>query len=358
MKSIPDKVVVVGADYHGEWAKDVSITFKERGIESELIYTNTLFGRRDSSMDVSSRAFMERIKEFFRVHARFFFDFIKETRRRKSEFSLMQKIREIEAPDKKIWVLFIWTPPGVFLLKSLKKRNDITLILWQGEEPGRNIRWGPSFPYFDHIFSVDEEWIPLFREDVQKKMTFLPLSSSASKFFPLKQEERESRFSSDIAFVGFYRPERAEVLAVLKEHDIKIYGYWWESGMGEFPWIKDKYGGPLSNEDANQAFNGGKIQIGRLPTPIAYANTVTQRVFDVALAKNFQLSAYSLAIEKMFGDSVPMFRDKEELRTLVDHYLTHPHERQRLAEISYDIALKEHTYKSRVEAIINTMASK
>lgn len=349
------QVIVVGADYHGEWAKDVTLAFRAVGMGAELVYTNTLFGGLNSASSVKGRAFLETIKEFFRQHARFFFDFIKGVRRQMAERSLLKKIASFHKPGEKLLVLFIWTPPGETILKYLKKRGGITLMMWEGEIPLGHPGWIPSFPYFDHIFSVDEEWIPLFEKEVQGRTTYLPLSSSPTKYFPLKNEGKDGRFASDIAFVGYYRPERAETLSVLKDRDIKIYGYWWETGMEAFPWLKEKYGGPLSNEDANQAFNEGKIQIGRLHSPVPYGNTITQRVFDIALAGNFQLSGYSAAIEKIFGKSVVMFHNGEELKKLVDYYLAHPEERQRLAGEAHAIALKDHAYASRIKTIIETL---
>jgi spore maturation protein CgeB len=345
------QVIVVGADWHGEWAKDVYLAFRASGADAEIIYTNTLFGGMGSSK-VAAKARVEIIKQFFRQHTPSLFDFVREVRRWMSERTVLKKIASFHKPGHKLLVLFIWTPPGVSLLKALRTNKEVALVLWQGEAPSRNAQWARSFPYFHHIFSVDEEWLPLFDKEIQRKTTYLPLSSSSTTHFPLPKEAQDQRFISDIAFVGHYRPERAEKLSALKDNNLKIYGYWWEAGVGQFPWLQEKYCGPVSDKDANQVFNGGKIQIGRLSTPIAYGNTITQRVFDAALAGSFQLSEYSLAIEKIFGKSVVMFRDGKELKKLADYYLLHAGERQRLAAQAHAIALKDHTYASRIKTIM------
>ncbi len=345
------QVIVVGADWHGEWAKDVYLAFRESGADAEIIYTNTLFGGMGSSK-VAAKARVEIIKQFFRKRMPSLFDFVREARRRMSERTVLKKIASFHKPGRKLLVLFIWTPPGVSLLKALGANKEIALVLWQGEAPSRNAQWPLSFPYFHHVFSVDEEWLPLFDEETRKKATYLPLSSSSATHFPLSREAQDQKFVSDIAFVGHYRPERAEKLSALKDNDLKIYGYWWEAGASQFPWLKEKYCGPVSDKDANQVFNGGKIQIGRLSTPVAYGNTITQRVFDAALAGSFQLSEYSPAIEKIFGKSVVMFRDGKELKKLADYYLLHAEERQRLAAQAHAIALKDHTYASRTKTIM------
>ncbi len=344
------KAIIVGADWYGEWAKDVLSAFREIGLDADIIYTNTVFGRGSGSNDVAARANLEKFKDFFRNHARFFFDLVKKIRRKLAERALARRIKSLYDPREEMLVLFVWTPPSAGLLKSLSKKNKIKLILWQGEAPPRNPAWAPSFPFFHHIFSVDEEWLPLFSGQIQGKLSYLPLASNPAKFYPL--EGKEDKFSSDIVFIGHYAPERAQALSVLADRDLKIYGYGWEKGINRFPWLADKYRGPISNEDANLAFNNGKIQIGRLSVPVPYGNTVTQRVFDAALAKNFQLSEYSEAIERIFGDSVVMFRDARDLRKLADHYLARPEERRRLAEKAHDIAIKDHTYANRVQEIL------
>jgi hypothetical protein len=351
------KVIIVGADYHGDWAKDTYLALRDLGVDTDLVFTNTLVKGTDNNTDVTKRAQLEKIKRFFRNHARFIFNLVKEQRRRMSEREIVRQIKFSYAPGKKLFVVFLWTPPRVVLLRTLKKIQGITLVLWQGESPTLDANWPPTFPYFDHFLSVGEEWLELLPEEVKKKARFLPLASSPEKFFPLKEKMKDEKFASDIAFVGYYRPRRAEMLSGLKDYDLKIYGYWWENGMKEFPWVKEKYFGPLSNEDANRVFNGGKIEIGRSPTEpeFPYSISITQRPFDISLAGNFQLSGYAPAMEKIFGDSVPMFHNDEELKKMVDYYLSHPEEREHLAAKAHTIVLNGHTYAHRAKALVEIL---
>src|ERR1700685_4239608 len=98
------QVIILGADYHGEWAKDVCIAFNQAGMKAELIYTNTLFGGMNSASSVQGRKFLETIKQFFRNHARFFFDYVKEVRRTMSEKVLLKKIASFHKPGEKLLV--------------------------------------------------------------------------------------------------------------------------------------------------------------------------------------------------------------------------------------------------------------
>jgi len=352
-----DHVIVIGPDYHGDWPKDVYLALQDAGVSSELIFTNTVVRGTDNDRDVRIRATVEKIKRIFRNHAKPIFNLAKELRKRISERDLMRRIRSARRVDGNLFVMFLWTPPRLQFLRRLKKLNDITLVLWQGESPTIDANWPKTFPYFDRIFSVGETWLSMLDSETRKKASVLLLASSPAKFFPIKPEENDERFIGDVIFVGYYINNRADLLSVIKDYDLKIFGYRWENGMKEFPWLKEKYHGPLSNEDANRAFNGGKIEISRTLTQPdhPYSISITQREFDIALSKNFQLCAYSPEVEKVFGDSVPMFRTREELKDLVDYYLPRPEERNRLAEKANAIVLSGHTYAHRIRELINAL---
>jgi hypothetical protein len=356
MKKQEMQVMVIGADNHGEWPKDTFCAFQDYGMDSQFIYTNTVLKGMDSSTSIEERASLEKIKNFFRLHAMPIFNVIKAVRRSMSERDFLKKLLSFHEPGKSMLVFFVWTPPSVRLLKKLKGRKGIRLVLWQGEPPVRNAKWMPSFPYFEHIFCVDEEWFDLFGEGAKEKISFLPLSSNPKKNFPLEKDDAVNpEFAPDIAFVGSYGVERAETLSSLKDDNLKIYGYWWEPGMNQFPWLKEKYYGPVSNEEANKIFNNAKIPIGILPVLDPYGFVITQRVFDIALTGNFQVSGYTPAIPKMFGEAIPMFRNKEELKKLVDYYLPRPEERKRLGAEVHTIAMKGHTYESRIRTILEVL---
>ncbi|HVM77094.1 MAG TPA: glycosyltransferase [Candidatus Paceibacterota bacterium] len=351
----PTQIIVVGPDHHGDWPKDIYLGIKQAGIGAELIFTNTLVKGTDNNTDISKRARLEKIKQLFRNYARPVFNYVKKRRRLMAERSLFDQVNAAHRPGEKLHVMFMWTPPSIETLKILKENKDIVLSLWLGEAPIREPLWPATFPHFDHFIYVDEEWYPILAPDVQKKSAYIPLASTPEKFFPIKPEEKNDKFKCDIAFVGYYLDERAEVLSVVKDYDLHIYGYRWENGFEKFPWLKEKWKGPLSNEDANQAFNGAKIEIGRALSFVKFGHVVTQRVFDISLAGNFQLSGYAPSLEKMFGDSIPMFNDAKELKEKVDYYLAHPEERERLAKKAHEICLREHTYAHRVQELIKVL---
>jgi spore maturation protein CgeB len=85
---------------------------------------------------------------------------------------------------------------------------------------------------------------------------------------------------------------------------------------------------------------------------------VINRLYDVSATGAFVISKYSPYIEEIFGDSIPMFQTKEDLKNLLDYYLSHPEERQKKAEKAREITLKNYTNKiisNQFQALFQTI---
>ena len=247
-------------------------------------------------------------------------------------------------------MICVWTPLEPHVLEALREKK-VRCLLWQGEPPIDNARWAPSFDHCEHVFVIEEGYLEYFPAHVLPKVSILPLATNDSVHYSL--EEVSPQFVSEVSFIGLYRHGRADILSVLQEFDIKIYGHGWEEGFESFPWLKKAYQGPLTAEQTNEVFNGAQISIGRLAlgfTP-EVGQTTNQRVFDISCANAFQLTQYIPSTEKFFGDAVVTFDSKESLHNLAKHYLDHQEERKILAKRAHAITLKNHTYRARIEEI-------
>lgn len=348
MKNESPRVVVVGPSWYGNWVEYFYEALTGIGVDAEVVYTNTLLG---SSVGYSSERAMRTLEKCKRMVLKAspkLFEVLKDARRALSELDLFRLLRG-KRDARKTFVVFVWTPPSVRLLKRLRALPNTRLIYWIGEPLNRNEQWRKTLGYFDHLFLVDSpEWIGGLDEASLKKATLLPLSSTPKVFYPIEMSDSEqSEYACDVAFVGLYRRERAEMIEPIKRYNFKIYGFGWEGAEKEFPWLAGKIFGPASTEELNRIFNGAKISVGSLG--ISFAKdlpTLTQRVFDIALAGGFQLSQWNPLTEQVFGESVPLFRSTDELAQLLEYYLAHPGEREQLAGAARKIAL-ENTWEDR-----------
>lgn len=86
----------------------------------------------------------------------------------------------------------------------------------------------------------------------------------------------------------------------------------------------------------------------------------TQRIFDVMAAGGFMLSNYQEELEELFihGEEIVLFHNESELLELVEYYLTHEEERERIAQRGQQKVLKEHGYKHKLKWVMETVAER
>ena len=98
-------------------------------------------------------------------------------------------------------------------------------------------------------------------------------------------------------------------------------------------------------------FNATNLQMGA---------AVNQRAFDVPACGAFLLTDHQEALEEAFelGKEVIAFEEVEEIPDLVRFYLHNPGKREAIAAQGRKRVLQEHTYKHRLNNIIEKMRSR
>lgn len=96
----------------------------------------------------------------------------------------------------------------------------------------------------------------------------------------------------------------------------------------------------------NKYYASAKIVLSDHPDDLAAMGLVINRLYDASAAGAFIISEYSPYIEEIFGDSIPMYKDKKEFKTLVDYYLAHPEKRREKALRAREITLHGYTNKA------------
>lgn len=340
------KITVVGSASYLDWAKNVYLACQRMGIPSDIVYTNAFPAAAGGNSD-SLVSFFERAKLVVQKYFPFIFPFLKKTRKFLSDIELCLKIL-IGRRSKKHICIYVWIPGSGWVLKFLKKMN-ITLVLWQGESTARDASWEPLFDYFDSIFMVyNGIWIDTMREERNReRVQLLPLAADENTFFPLQGAPK----TIDVSFVGKYLPSRANVLALIKDCNLKIYGYGWERGFVDHPWLKNVYGGAVPASELNTIYNQSKIAIGTLWLLKEKYTGPTTRIFELALAGTFQIAEDFPLTRQLFGDSMEYFDTGEELKSKIEYYLKHDSEREAKAQQARDVGLK-YTYTEAVKKIL------
>lgn len=105
------------------------------------------------------------------------------------------------------------------------------------------------------------------------------------------------------------------------------------------------------NEELAKAYSASKIVLN-----IHSPQTVPiMRDFEVTGCGAFLLTDYARSLETMFkpGEEIILYENIEDLKNKVKYYLSHDHERERIAGKGQLRARRDHTYARRMEELIS-----
>lgn len=168
------------------------------------------------------------------------------------------------------------------------------------------------------------------------KAAFIPQFTNPEKFTFQPTEAP----AADLLFVGSNWYERVSVkYAIENGYDVSVYGLGWENEIPE-KYLKGTF---IYNDFLHKYYSSAKIVLSDHAEDLAEMGLVINRLFDASAAGAFVISEYSPYIEEIFGDSIPMFKNKAEFKELVDYYLANPDRRQEKAQKSREITLNGYT---------------
>lgn len=129
---------------------------------------------------------------------------------------------------------------------------------------------------------------------------------------------------------------------------LKVWGEGWDSILRKDQLVALSVDHNLTSEIYASAI----ISINDHHADMREYGFVNPRLFDVLASGGFAISDDNTAIQEIFGDSVPVFRNDSELREIVDYYLNHPEERLPLMAKGREIAVK-YSFSHLAQRIIN-----
>ncbi len=149
---------------------------------------------------------------------------------------------------------------------------------------------------------------------------------------------------------------RLSCVEVLKDFHPRIHGDEdWKKLLGN----GYTFGPPLNYYGELPAFyNSCKINFNA--TSLQMLDAVNQRVFDVPACGAFLLTDHQEAIKELFdvGKEVVTYKNRDEIPELVEFYLRNPKEREMIAQRGRERVLREHTYRHRLDSIIQFMKNR
>jgi hypothetical protein len=186
-------------------------------------------------------------------------------------------------------------------------------------------------------------------EEYGMKLHHIPLGASNRVFTSLEIEK-----IYDLSFIGQfgekghgYRHQDHYLYPIIK---LGLNGFY--SGFDGYDCIK--------HETINQIYNQSKINLNfhyqyqkEQTTDLSTSIDFNGRVFEIALAGGFQLCDHP-NVNEYFGDGI-IYSSKEDWLDTFNFYLKNPYLRKELSLKAQQIALQNHTWKNRMQQLIDIL---
>ncbi len=211
-------------------------------------------------------------------------------------------------------------------------------------------RWMAQ-PWFDHFDEVTVSSTPAARHIANHsrfRPPVLPLATNPERFIP---HQPSPAFSSDFTFTGNNWGENRKLLAnlLLRPNErFMIFGKGWDRS----PRAQRYWRGHLDYDQLPAAYQSAAIVLDDTAGPTLPFGFVNARVFDALATGTLVITDNIAGSEDIFGGALPAYRDRAELRKLMDDYSSNPEKRQDLAKRLREQVLSSHTYDHRARSFV------
>ena len=168
---------------------------------------------------------------------------------------------------------------------------------------------------------------------------YIPQFTNTKRFYP----DYDETLKSEVFFVGintFYRKAAPTILEA--GLPITIYGPGWNNAKADY----------LDNQILRKHYSSAKIVLNDTRDGMKKYGFISNRIFDATACETLVISDYMPEIEEIYGNTVPMYKTKEELVELVKYYLNDKHEKERKdkAKRAREITLKNFTSEKAAQS--------
>jgi glycosyltransferase involved in cell wall biosynthesis len=188
-------------------------------------------------------------------------------------------------------------------------------------------KWDKFSKQFEHIFVLSNIFISQLNAISSKSVL---LGASSKEFI-----SRTGDVKYDIMFVGnAQKPIRVEImnyLIELNKYKICLLGMGWSKKLGLKIKKVDYKGSYIANDKLGEFFNQGTLSFYAAHEDMRKEGFVAVRILDIfRSSENLCISDDNPGLKDIF-QSIPIYKNKEELAEQIDYLLEHPGKRRRIA---------------------------
>ena len=245
-------------------------------------------------------------------------------------------------------------------LAQVKRHTAGPCVTWWVDDPDRYPGSMERLALYDHVFVFDRACVRRLAAAGLSRVDFLPCACDETIFRPatLSAAQRR-RYGCEIALVGWYYPNRGEIVKALNGFQVGVWGRGWTradarqalNGVRTRVLRSARY---VSDDRAAAIYNAASIGLNVHHAQACEAGLNT-RTFEVLAAGTFELIDAVPGMEELLapGEEVVAYRSPFEARELAAYYLRQPRERARIAERGRARVLAEHTYVHRMRRLLH-----
>ncbi|MBF0483483.1 MAG: glycosyltransferase [Candidatus Omnitrophica bacterium] len=241
-------------------------------------------------------------------------------------------------------------------LKTLKTLGS-KIALLTTDVPSDFFHILKSAAFYDHIFYSGTEAIEPLHNAGIKNPQWIPFACSPEHHKKVELSKTDKAlYEADITFVGAYYPNREQIFEELSDFNIKIWGPNWNKiPLGSKLRIKIN-SKPITVDQWRKIYSASKIilvihyQDGKTPSYQA-----SPKLFEALSCGSFVICDEQKDVKTLFTDNIhlKLFSNIADLKNKIKYYLNNDRERNLIAQQGMQFTQSEHTYKIRMQNLIN-----
>jgi len=247
---------------------------------------------------------------------------------------------------------------------TLATAKRATRIGWLMDDPFgyEHSRLEKLLDVFDCLYSPDEGWSDTIERMIGRRPAWLPCGADPQSHCAVGPAELDRSLADHVVYVGSSCADhptgeyRRALLETLSDVPLAIFG---DEGWRRCGGVVTRAyrGGPVSSERANQIYASGAIALN-LHHP-QFRRGTSLRTFSLCCSGAFQIADWRDGLDRWLTPGVELetFRTPGELHELVDRYLSDAGARARVAAAGRARVLAEHTYRHRLESMLQDAAA-
>jgi GT2 family glycosyltransferase len=242
-------------------------------------------------------------------------------------------------------------------------RDDVTIDMLgrvaARPRPGRcNVLWHLSHPdvgsaelygRYDLAFVASDGYAAWMAGQVATPVRPLHQATDPRRFRPVPNGHHH-----ELLFVAGWRPSGRHILDDLlpTDHELAVYGSGWTPDVLDPALLA---GDRIPNDEVGGYYAAADIVLNDHWLDMQREGFLSNRLYDASAAGAFVITDAIDGLDAEFDGGIVAYRDRDDLRVLVDRYLGDPAARRAAAERARQAVIERHTFDARARTLIDAI---